>query len=44
MKQFITALLLSVIQTKTSKDTTLIEILNDNDDELDAMREKLIQV
>ena len=44
MKQFIIALLLSVIETKTSKDTTLIEILNDNDDELDAMREKLIQV
>jgi hypothetical protein len=44
MNKFIIALLLSAIKTKKSIDSTLIEILNDNDDELDVMREKLIQV
>ena len=42
MKKLIIAILLSVIKAKSSKDTKLIEILSENDDELDIMREKLI--
>jgi hypothetical protein len=42
MKKLIIAFLLSAIKAKSSKDTKLIEILSQNDDELDVMREKLI--